>query len=99
MARFLIFVPCFILSACALSPTDKAIISTKESVVTLKKSLTAECKTDAIISQIDSINTQIESISSVCNTEISQIKAEKHTWQVACIGLVLLIILYFWKKK
>ena len=90
---------CCILCSCGhTSTTHNAVSVVNTSINALEESLSKECKTKAIELQIASIKEQVQVIELSCDNDIAKVKSQKIKWQTACLGLLLLIGLYVFKK-
>ena len=89
----------FTLSSCAAPSASNTIAESAINTATaIEQSLPKECATEAVKSQITAIKTQITAITQACDTEKSEIKADKVKWMTAFFGLLTAIAVYIIRK-
>lgn len=90
---------CLLLVGCAPAPVKTTTETAKKSIVALEKNLPAQCRTETINAQIDAIKSQIDAIPEICAAQYESLRQERNTWRVATIGLVGIILTWFFAKK
>jgi len=88
-----------ILTACTqATPSQSIADGAIQQATAIEQSLSKECATSAIKTQIQAIKTQITAITQTCETEKTEIRADKIKWQTAFFGLLLAIVVFVIRK-